>query len=147
MGNVHTFTQHYRQIAGNMSGELGLESAPAADCIQTTTFANMANYDLIVGVGQVSNCSSGSAVTLQMYQATDATGGGSTVVTGATDVYTSVALGSCGALAAQVRGEDLTAGYQYVGARLTTGQADGDEFASVQLLEGRARYKQAVLPA
>jgi len=130
-----------------MSVQLGAESAPAADCIQTPTFADMANYDLIVGVGQVSNCSSGSIVTLQMYQATDATGGGSTVVTGATDIYTSVALASCGVLAAQVRGEDLTAGYQYAGARLTAGQGDGTEIASVWLHEGRARYKQAVLPA
>jgi len=147
MGNVHTFTQHYRQIAGDMSVQLGVETSPAIDCIQTPTFANMANYDLIVGVGQVSNCSSGSIVTLQMYQATDATGGGSAVVTGATDVYTSAGLATCDVLVAQVRGEDLTAGYQYVGARLTAGQTNGTEIASVSLHEGRARYKQATLPA
>jgi hypothetical protein len=144
MGNVHKFTQHYRQIAGDMSVQLGAETS---DYIQTPTFANMENYDLIIGVGQVSNCSSGSAVTLQMYEATDATGGGAQAVTGATDVYTSAALAACDVLIAQVRGEDLSAGYQYVGARLTAGQADGTEIASVWLLEGRARYKQATLPA
>lgn len=146
MGNVHKFTQHYRQIAGDMSTALGTEST-IADAIQTPTFADMANYDLIVGVGQVSNVSSGSTVTLQMYQATDATGGGSAVVTGATDTYLSAATATLDVLVAQVRGEDLTAGYQYVGARLTTGQADGTEVASIMLHEGRARYKQATLPA
>ena len=144
MGNVHTFTQHYRSIAGDMSVQLGAE---ASDYIQTPTFANMANYDLIIGVGQVSNCSSGSAVTLQMYEATDATGGGAQAVTGATDVYTSAGLATCDVLIAQVRGEDLSAGFQYVGARLTAGQTNGTEIASVWLLEGRARYKQATLPA
>jgi len=82
-----------------------------------------------------------------MYQATDGTGGGAVTVAGATDTYLSAATASLDVLVAQVRGEDLTAGYQYVGARLTTGQVNGSERASVMLHEGRARYKQATLPA
>lgn len=146
MGNVHKFTQHYRQIAGDMSTALGGETT-IADAIATPTYANMANYDLIVGVGQVSNVSSGSTITLQMYEATDGTGGGAQAITGATDTYLSAATATLDVLVAQVRGEDLSAGYQYVGARLTTGQANGTEVASIMLLEGRARYKQAILPA
>lgn len=146
MGNVHKYTQHYRQIAGAMSKELGAET-DIADAIQTPTFANMANYDLIVGFGQVSHVMPAQVITLQMYEATDATGGSAQAITGATDTYTSVATASLDVLVAQVRGEDLSAGYQYVGARITTNDTDGSECASVFLDEGRARYKQATLPA
>jgi len=146
MSNVHKFTQHYRTIAGDMSSELGAEGS---DYIATPTYANMANYDLVVGIGEVSNVVSGQVVTLQMYEATDSTGGGAQTISGASDTYTSAAQATKDLLISQVRGEDLTvaSGYQYVGARLTTGDADGSEIASVCLLEGRARYKQATLPA
>ena len=146
MGNVHQFNQHYRQIAGDMSTELGAETT-IADAIATPTYVDMANYDLVIGVGQVSDVVSAQVITLQMYEATDNTGGGAAAITGATDTYTSAATATLDVLVAQVRGEDLTAGYQYVGARLTTNDTDGSEIASVLLHEGRARYKQATLPA
>lgn len=146
MGNVHKFIQHYRQIAGDMSEAMGAETT-IADAIATPTYANMANYDLVIGVAQVSDASSGATVTLQMYEATDATGGGAQAVTGATDTYTSAATSVVDVLVAQVRGEDLSAGFQYVGARITTDDADGTEVAAVLLMQGRARYKQATLPA
>ena len=143
MGNVHKFTQHYKTIAGDMSSELGAETS---DYIATPTYLNMANYDLAVGIGEVSNVVSGQVVTLQLYEATDSTGGGATAITGATDTYTSAAQATKDLLIAQARGEDLSAGYQYVGARVTTGDADGSEIASVCMLGGRARYKQATMP-
>jgi len=146
LGNVHKFIQHYRQIAGDMSEAMGAETT-IADAIATPTYANMANYDLVIGVAQVSDASSGATVTLQMYEATDATGGGAQAVTGATDTYTSAATSVVDVLVAQVRGEDLSAGFQYVGARITTDDADGTEVAAVLLMQGRARYKQATLPA
>jgi len=146
VGNVHKFTQHYRQIAGDMSEALGAE-ATIADAIATPTYANMANYDLVIGVGQVSDVSSGATVTLQMYEATDSTGGGAQAVTGATDTFLSTATSTVDVLVAQVRGEDLTAAYQYVGARITTDDGDGTEVGAVLLMQGRGRYKQAVLPA
>jgi len=145
MGNVHKFTEHYRQIAGAMSKELGAETT-IADAIQTPNFQNMANYDLVGGIGHVSHVVSGQVITLQLYEATDATGGGATAITGATDTYTSAATASLDILFAQVRGEGLSAGYQYVGARLTTNDTDGSEIASVHTIAGRARYKQATLP-
>jgi len=144
MGNVHVFKQHYYQIAGDMSSELGTETS---DYIATPTYADMANYDLVVGIGEVSNVVSAQIVTLAMYEATDNTGGGAQTISGATDTYTSAAQATKDLLIAQVRGEDLSAGYQYVGARLTTNDTDGSEIASVFLHEGRARYKQATLAA
>jgi len=130
-----------------MSSELGAETS-IADAIQTPTFANMANYDLVRGVAQVSNVMSGQVITLQMYEASDSTGGGSQTISGASDTYTSAATATLDVLEAQVRGEALTiaSGYQYVGARVTTNDTDGSEVASVVLVQGRARYKQATMP-
>lgn len=145
MGNVHKFLEHYRVPSGAMSGELGAETT-IADAIQTPNFQNMANYDLVGGIGHVSNVVSGQVITLQLYEATDATGGGAQTLAGATDVYTSAATASLDLLFAQVRGEELSAGFQYVGARLTTNDTDGSEIASVHTIAGRARYKQATMP-
>jgi hypothetical protein len=127
-----------------MSSELGAESS---DYIATPTYANMENYDLVVGIGEVSNVVSGQVVTLAMYEATDSTGGGAQTLSGATDTYTSAGQATKDVLVAQARGEDLSAGFQYVGARLTTNDTDGSEIASVLLHEGRARYKQATMIA
>ena len=146
MGNVHKFNQHYRSPTGAMSTELGAETT-IADAIATPNYQNMANYDLVVGQAHVSNVVPAQVITLQMYEATDATGGGAQTLSGATDTYTSAATATLDVLEAQVRGEDLSAGFQYVGARVTTNDTDGSEVASVRTIAGRARYKQATLPA
>lgn len=146
MGNVHVFKQHYRSSTGAMSSELGAETT-IADAIQTPTFANMANYDLVRAVAQVSNVVSAQVLTLQIYEASDSTGGGSATISGLSDTYTSAATATLDVLEAQVRGEDLSAGSQYVGARVTTNDTDGSEVASVFLVQGRSRYKQATLPS
>ena len=142
MGNVHKFLEHYRVPTGAMSKELGAQTT-IADAIQTPNFQNMANYDLVIGIGHVSHVVSGQVITLQLYEATDSTGGGAQTISGATDTYTSAATASLDMLVAQVRGEELSAGYSYVGARLTTNDTDGSECASVHTIAGRARYKQA----
>ena len=146
MGNVHKFLEHYRVPSGAMSKELGAETT-IADAIQTPNFQDMANYDLVGGIGHVSHVVSAQVITLQLYEATDNTGGGAQAITGATDTYVAVATASLDLLFAQVRGEELSAGYQYVGARLTTNDTDGSECASVHTIAGRARYKQAAMPA
>ncbi len=142
MGNVHKLTQHYLGVTGDMSTELGAE---ANDFIQSANFFDMANFDLVSGVGQMSSVASDSTITLQMYEATDNTGGASQTVAGATDTYVSVNAASLDLLSAQVRGEDLSAGFQFVGVRVTTDLTNGSEVASIWLLGGRARYKQATL--
>lgn len=149
MANVHVFKQNYRSSTGAMSKELGAETT-IADAIQTPTFCRARYYDLIRAVAQVSHVVSTHVITLAMYEATDATGGGAQVLaTGAApnciDTYTSAATATLDVLEAQVRGEGLSAGFAYVGARVTTDDPNGSEIASVMLVQGRARYKQATM--
>lgn len=143
MGNVHKWINHYRHQTGDMSTALGGETS---DVITTPTFVSMANYDLVVGLAQVSNVVSTHVVTLQAYEATSTAGAGSTAISGASDTYTSTQATDLDILITQVRGEDLSTGYQYVGFKVSTDDADGTEVASVFIIEGRARYKQATMP-
>ena len=145
MGNVHVFKQHYRSQYGDMTTALGGETS---DVITTPVFVNGANYDLTRAVAQVSNVVSTHVITLLMYEATATDGSGSASLThaGATDTYTSTQVTDVDVLEAQTRGEDLSSGYQYVGAKLSTDDADGNEVGSVFLVQGRARYKQDTMP-
>ena len=131
-----------------MTTALGGESG---DVITTPTFVDMKNYDLVVGVGQVSNVVSTHVITLKAYEATSTAGAGSTSMTHslASDTYTSTQATDLDVLIAQVRGEDLntaTSSFHYVGFKLSTNDGDGTEAASVHMICGRARYKQASLP-
>ena len=145
MSNVHVFNQHYKSEYGDLTTALGGETS---DVITTPTFKDMANYDLVRGVGIVSNVVSTHVITLLMYEATATTGAGSQSLTHtlATDTYTSTQATDVDILEVQTRGEDLSSGYQYVGAKLSTDDADGTEVAAIFLVSGRARYKQATLP-
>lgn len=147
MGNVHVFKQHYRSQYGDMTTALGGETT-VADTITTPVFADGANYDLTRAVAQVSNVVSTHVVTLLMYEATATDGSGSQSLThaGATDTYTSTQATDIDVLEAQTRGEDLSSGYRYIGAKLSTDDADGTEVGSVFLVQGRARYKQSSMP-
>ena len=144
MANVHVFKQHYRSQYGAMSTSLGEETS---DKITTPVFVDAANYDLVRAQAQVSNVVSTHVVTLQMYEATTTAGAGSTTISGATDVYTSTQATDVDILECQIRGKDLSSGYQYVGAVLSTDDADGTEAASVSIVQGRARYAQSTLPS
>ena len=146
MGNVHTFNYHYKSNYGGFSSALGGETN---DLITSATYVDMKNYDLVIGVCTASGVVSAQTLTLQMWQATNTAGGASKTVTGATDTYLSVATASTDVLVAQVRGEDLdvAGGFRYVGWKLTTNDTDGAEKVAGVTLQGRARYKQATLPA
>ena len=146
MGNVHIYKQHYASQTGDMTTALGGESS---DKITTPTFVFMKNYDLVRAVAQVSNVVSTHIISLKMYEATATGGGGSTSLTHAqaSDDYTSAASTTLDILEAQTRGEDLTSGYGYVGAILSTDDADGTEAVSLHLECGRARYKQSTMPS
>jgi len=143
LANVHVFKQNYRSQYGDMSTALGGETS---DVITTPVFVDMANYDLVRAVAQVSNVVSTHVVTLAMYEATATDGSGSATVSGASDTYTSTQVTDLDVLEAQVRGEDLSSGFQYIGAKVSTDDADGTEVASVMLVQGRSRYKQSTLP-
>ena len=146
MGNVHIYKQHFSSQSGDMSAALGAETS---DKITTPVFVYMKNYDLVRAVGQVSNVVSTHAISLKMYEATTTAGAGSQSLTHAqaSDTYTSAASTTLDILEAQTRGEDLTSGYGYVGAILSTNDGDGTEVASLHLECGRARYKQSTMPS
>lgn len=146
MGNIHTFNQHIKSNYGGFSSALGGETS---DTITSASYVDMKNYDLVVGVCTASGVVSAQTVTLAMWQATNTAGGASKTVTGATDTYLSVHTATTDVLVAQVRGEDLdvAGGFRYVGWKLTTDDTDGTEKVGGVLLQGRARYKQATLPA
>ena len=74
---MHVFKENIRSRYGKFSSALGAESS---DKVESAAFVDSKDYDLIVGQGIYSNCSSGTTLTLTMLQATDAAGGGSKTI-------------------------------------------------------------------
>ena len=146
MGNVHKETEHVRSRFGAFSSALGAETS---DVITTAEYVNMANYDLVVFKAIASGVASSKILTLLAYEATATDGSGSASLTHdlASDTFTSTATNHTDVLVCQVRGEELSAGFQYVGAKLSTNQTDGTEKAGIIIEQQRARYKQATLPS
>lgn len=148
MANIHKFTDNIRSVYGAFSSALGGESGPD-DTITTDTFVNMENYDLVVFQAHGSGVASDDVLTLKAYEATATDGTGSQSLTHslASDTFTATATSETDVLVAQVRGEDLSSGYQYVGAKLSTSNATGTEKVGIIVNQMRARYKQSSLPS
>lgn len=127
---------------GEITSALGGETS---DTLTSATFVNMENYDVIGAFGIASEVASGSTITLTLYEATATDGSGSSSISGATDTFTSTNVTDLGEVFAEVRAGDLTAGYQYVGAKLVTDNGSGTEEAALFLIAGRPRYGQATL--
>lgn len=146
MGNVHKFIEHVRTRFGAVSTSLGGETS---DIIETAEYVNMENYDLVVFQAVASGVASSKVLTLLAYEATATDGSGSQSLTHsmASDTFTSTATNHTDVLVAQVRGEELSSGFQYVGATLATNQTDGTEKVGIVINQMRARYKQGTLPA
>jgi hypothetical protein len=141
MGNIHTFDSHVRARYGVIDASID------AATLVTAEFVDMANYDLVVFQAVASNVTSASYLTLQIWQATATDGSGSaTLATPATEISTSTHATHVHILTAQVRGEDLSSGYRYVGAKLAANASVAAPCAIV-INQMRARYKQATLPA
>ena len=141
MGNVHTFSSHVRARYGLIDASLD------SDTLVTAEFVDMANYDLVVFQAVASNVTSGSAVTMQIWQATATNGNGSaTLATPASAVVTSTHATQTDILTCQVRGEDLSSGYRYVGAKIAANASVACPVAII-INQMRGRYKQATLPA
>ena len=140
MANIHQFDQNVRTRFGNIASDVNGTPLVSAE------YVDMANYDLIVGVGLATAVAVGSTVTLTMYQATTTAGGGSASVCATT--FTSLGSTSPIVLIAQVRGEDLstTTTFHYVGWIMTTNDADTTVYGAGCLHQMRARYKQATMP-
>ena len=139
---MHTFKENNLVHFGDITHSLGAETS---DTITTLRFPSMENYDVITFIGIASELASGSAITMTAYEATGTDGSGSSSISGATDVFTSTNATDTDVLIVQVRAADLTAGYQYVGAKLVSGDGSGTEEAALIAIQSRPRYGQATL--
>jgi hypothetical protein len=140
---MHKFLENLKVVFGDSTASLGAESS---DVITTAKFVDMANYDIVEALGLVSNATSDAVVSLKMYEATDTDGSGSATITGASDTFTSTNTTDTDVLRAQVRASDLSAGYQFVGAKLSSSEAGDSAIAAVCLVQAKPRYGGATLP-
>lgn len=146
MGNVHKYAEHYRTSYGGFSSALGGETS---DTLTSAAFVSAKNYDVVIAQALYSGIASGSVVTLTIWQGSSTAGAGSKTVSGASTSFTAANTTDTGILTVQVRGAqlDMGSGFTYVGAKLVTGNASGTEKVGLWLVQGRARYPQASLPA
>lgn len=139
---MHTFKENNLVHFGEVTSALGGESS---DTITTMRFPSMENYDTITFIAIASEVASDSVLTLTAYEATATAGTGSSSISGATDTFTSTNTTDTDVLIVQVNAAQLTAGYQFVGAKLVSSNASGTEEAAIITIQSRARYGQATL--
>lgn len=139
---MHTFKENHLVHFGNITEAIGGETS---DTITTLRFPSMENFDEITFIGIASELASDSVITLTAYEATATAGTGSSSISGATDTFTSTNTTDTDVLIVTVRAADLTAGYQYVGAKLVTNNASGTEEGALIAIQSRPRYAQATL--
>ena len=113
MANIHKFEENVRVTYGGVTAAIGGETT-VADTLITPLFVNMKNYDLVVIQAAVTHASSGKIITLKAYEATATNGAGSQSLTHAlsSDTFTATATTSTDKLVVQVRGEELSSGFQ-----------------------------------
>jgi len=142
MGNIHTFDQHIRTRFGVIDASID------AATLETAEYVDMRNYDLVAFHCFASNVTSASYLTLKIWQATSTAGAASVSMThaSASVVSTATHASALHAMTVQVRGEDLSAGYRYVGAQVAA-NASVAALVCIGIQQARARYKQATLPA
>ena len=142
MGNVHTFDQHIRTRFGVIDASID------AATLETAEYVDMRNYDLVEFECYASNVTSASYLTLKIYQATSTAGAASVSMTHASASVVSTATNATAvhAMVCQVRGEDLSSGYRYVGAKVA-GNASVPALVCIGIHQLRARYKSSSLPA
>jgi hypothetical protein len=139
---MHTFKENNLVHFGEITSALGGETS---DTITTMRFPSMENYDTITFIAIASEVASGSTLTLTAYEATAADGSGSSSISGATDTFLSTNVTDTDVLIVQVNAPQLTAGYQYVGAKLVSNNGSGTEEAAIITIQSKPRYAQATL--
>jgi hypothetical protein len=140
---MHKFIENILTGYGKASTALGSETS---DLITVAAFKKMSNYDLYTAVAHVTNVASGKIVTLRLWEATAAAGTGSQSLA-ITDTFTAAATSDTDVLIAQARGAQLTAGYSYIGAKLSTNDTTGAEVCGLLQFQLNARYGQETLAA
>ena len=139
---MHKFLENLKPTYGVFSSALGGESGYKAE---STLFVDMKNYNNAVLYGMASGASTGQVISLIALEATDTAGNGS-ATTSKTDVFTATATNHTDLLQVEIKAEELSAGYQFVGIRMTTDDTSGTEKVSGMIVQGAPRYAQAVLP-
>ena len=139
---MHKLSENIKVTFGDITSALGGETS---DTITTATFVDMENYDIVEFIGIGIEVASDSVLTLTAYEATATDGSGSSSITGATDTFTSTNVTDTDVLRVQVNAAQLSAGYQYVGAKLVSSNASGTEEAAIIVLQANPRYAQATL--
>ena len=139
---MHKFLENLKPTYGVFSSALGGESS---DKVESALFVDMKNYNNVVLYGMASEVASDAVISLIALEATDTDGGGS-ATTSKTDVFTATATDHTDVLQVEIKAEELSAGYRFVGIRMTTGDASGTETVSGIIVQGAPRYAQASLP-
>ena len=135
---MHTFIDNFTTAYGQASTALGSETS---DVITVTAFKDMEAHDHYVAVAHVTNVASGAIVTLRLWEATAAAGTGSQSLA-ITDTFTALATSDTDYLVAEVRAAALTAGYQYVGAKVSTNDTTGGEICGIMQFQTGMRYAE-----
>lgn len=141
---MHRWQENERPNYGVFSSALGAETS---DKVTSAAFVHARNYHIIAGLAQASGVASDSVITLKLYEAKSAAGSASQTISGASDTFTSTNTTDTDILKAEVRAEQLSDGFEYVGMEVSTSNASGTEKVAGMLIQAKPRYAQATLPA
>ena len=139
---MHKFKENYKPTYGDMCTALGAETL---NTIETDTYVDMRYYDALVVYGIASGVASDAVLTLTIQEAT-ATDGSASATTTQTDTFTSTHVTDTDVLQAEIRGEQLSSGYRYAGARIASDDASCTGIVTMLMLQGRARFGSNSLP-
>jgi len=139
---MHKFLENLKPTYGVYSSQLGVETN---DKVESSLFVDMKNYNNVVLYGMASGASSGQIISLIALEATDTAGSGS-ATTSKTDTFLATATNHTDVLQVEIKAEELTANYHFVGIRMTTDDGSGTEKVSGIIVQGAPRYAQATLP-
>ena len=139
---MHKFSENYKPTYGDMTTAIGGEGSYT---IETDTYVDMRYYDAVVVYGIASAVASDAVLTLTLWEGTDTTGASSATTT-QTDTFTSGATSETDVLQAEIRGEQLSSGYRYLGAKIVSDDGSDTAIVTMLLLQGRARYGMSTLP-
>lgn len=142
---MHTFFENVKVI------DHGVDAATdtcmghdTATVVCRSAWVDMAKYNLAWGLGQAMCASVSKAITVQMWEASDATGGGSATLAGNTDAATAATASNSIKVGAEVRGEELSDGFRYVAAELHGAASLGSD-SRLSVVVGRANPRFAAV--
>jgi len=121
---------------------LGGESS---DVMQTPLFINTKLYDKVVATVTGFSLVSTHVLTLTLMEATATDGTGSADLSGKSTTHTATAIGDEYRFMVEVDSEELSSGFQYVGAKVETDDADGSESCCITLFPMNPRHSLQTL--